>query len=313
MEYTSLGKTGIKVSVAGLGCGGTSLVGLKQDKSGRLSIGLVRQAIDLGVNFFDTAEGYGTEHVVGQVIAEVPRDRIVLSTKKTFLLSDGENPEREIRRSLEQSLKRLRTDYIDIYHVHGVDLNAYGYAKERILPVFKKFRAEGKIRALGITERFLEDPAHTMLQHSLQDNSWDVIMIGFNLLIPGARRNIFPLATRQGVGVIVMYAARSGLSQPARLKAICQRLVEKGYVASDALNSDEPLDFIIRDGGALTVPEAAYRFCRHEPGVDVVLTGTGNAEHLQSNIASILKPPLPDRILARLERIFGNIESLTGN
>ena len=223
MEYTSLGKTGIKVSVAGLGCGGTSLVGLKQDKSGRLSIGLVRQAIDLGVNFFDTAEGYGTEHVVGQVIAEVPRDRIVLSTKKTFLLSDGENPEREIRRSLEQSLKRLRTDYIDIYHVHGVDLNAYGYAKERILPVFKKFRAEGKIRALGITERFLEDPAHTMLQHSLQDNSWDVIMIGFNLLIPGARRNIFPLATRQGVGVIVMYAARSGLSQPARLKAICQK------------------------------------------------------------------------------------------
>jgi len=138
MDYTLLGNTGIKVSVAGLGCGGPSLVGLKQDKSGRLSIDLVRQAIELGVNFFDTAESYGTEHVVGQAIAEVPRDRLVVSTKKTFPLSDNGNPEKEIRRSLEQSLKQLRTDYIDIYHVHGVGPKDYGYAKERFMPVFKK-------------------------------------------------------------------------------------------------------------------------------------------------------------------------------
>jgi aryl-alcohol dehydrogenase-like predicted oxidoreductase len=256
------------------------------------------------VNFFDTAEGYGNEHVVGQAIADVPRDRLVISTKKTLLVSDAENPEREIRRSLEQSLKQLRTDYVDIYHVHGVDLKDYGYAKERFLPVFKKLRAEGKIRAIGITEHFVEDPTHTMLQQSLQDNCWDVIMVGFNLLVPCARRNIFPLAKKQDVGVIGMYAVRSGLNQPARLKALCQSLIEKGFVASDSLNSDEPLDFVIRDG-ALTVPEAAYRFCRHEPGMDVVLTGTGNPEHLQANIASILKPPLPDPILARLERTFG--------
>ena len=222
-----------------------------------------------------------------------------------MLVSDSENPEREIRRSLEQSLKQLRTDYIDIYHVHGVDLKDYGYAKERFLPVLKKLRAEGKIRAIGITEHFVEDPTHTMLQQSLQDNCWDVIMVGFNLLVPYARRNIFPLAKKQDVGVIGMYAVRSGLSQPARLKALCQSLVEKGFVASDSLNSDEPLDFVIGDGGALTVPEAAYRFCRHEPGMDVVLMGTGNPAHLQANIASILKPPLPDSILARLERTFG--------
>jgi len=146
-----------------------------------------------------------------------------------------------------------------------------------------------------------------MLQQSIEDNCWDIIIIGFNLLIPCARRTIFPLVKKQGVGVIGMYAVRSGLSQPPRLKAICQSLVAKGLVAADSLNSDEPLDFIIRDGGALTIPEAAYRFYRHEPGVDVVLTGTGNPEHLKSNIASILKPPLPDPILARLERTFGNL------
>jgi aryl-alcohol dehydrogenase-like predicted oxidoreductase len=310
MDYTPLGNTGIKVSVAGVGCGGPSLVGLKQDKSGRVSLDVVRQAIDLGVNFFDTAESYGTEHILGQAIAAVPRDRLVISTKKTFPPSDNGNPEKEIRQSLEQSLTQLRTDYIDIYHVHAVRPKDYGYAKEQLLPVFKKLRAEGKIRGLGISEHFVEDPTHTMLQRALQDNCWDVIMIGFNLLIPCARRIIFPLAKKQGVGVIVMYAVRSGLSQPSRLKAICQNLVEKGFVAAESLNSEAPLDFIIRDGGALTIPEAAYRFCRHEPGVDVVLTGTGNPEHLKSNIASILKPPLPNPILARLERTFGNLDNI---
>jgi L-galactose dehydrogenase len=313
VEYTLLGNTGIKVSVAGLGCGGPSLVGLKQDQSGRLSGSLVRQAIDLGVNFFDTAERYGTEHVVGQAIAEVPRDRIVVSTKKTFPFFNPADPETKVRRSLEQSLKQLRTDYIDIYHLHGVDLKGYGYAKERLLPVFKKLRAEGKIRAIGITEHFVEDPMHTMLQQALQDNCWDVIMVGFNVLVTSARKNIFPLAKRQGVGVIGMYAMRSGLSQPARLKTICRYLVEKGLVAPDLLNSEDPLDFIIRDGGALTVSEAAYRFCRHEPGIDLVLTGTANSEHLQSNIASILKPPLPNHILARLEGTFGSLTLLAGN
>ena len=313
MEYTQLGNTGIKVSVAGLGCGGPSLAGLKQDPSGRHSINLLRQAIDLGVNFFDTAEGYGTEHVLGAAIAEAPRDRIVVSTKKTFLSSDTADPERTIRRSLEQSLTQLGADHIDIYHLHGVDLKNYGRAKEQFLPVLQKLRAEGKIRAIGITERFVEDPMHAMLQRSLEDNCWDVIMVGFNLLVPSARRNILPLAKAQGVGVIGMYAARSGLSEPARLKAICRYLAQEKLVAADALNLEDPLDFIIRDGTALTVPEAAYRFCRHEPGIDVVLTGTGNPEHLQSNIASILKPPLPDHILARLEEAFGNLTLPAGN
>ncbi|HET7008805.1 MAG TPA: aldo/keto reductase, partial [Candidatus Binatia bacterium] len=64
---------------------------------------------------------------------------------------------------------------------------------------------------------------------------------------------------------------------------------------------------------AATLPEAAYRFCRHEQGVDVVLTGTGNPDHLKENIAAILKPPLPDSALAKLEKLFGGLDSLTGN
>jgi aryl-alcohol dehydrogenase-like predicted oxidoreductase len=74
-----------------------------------------------------------------------------------------------------------------------------------------------------------------------------------------------------------------------------------------------PLGFLIQETDAATLPEAAYRFCRHERGVDVVLTGTGNAEHLNENIAAILKPPLPKAAAERLESLFGGLDYLTGN
>ena len=140
MDYTTLGRTGLKVSVAGLGCGGPSRLGLRDNKSQRDCVALVRQAIDLGVNFLDTAEVYGTEEIVGKAIAEIPRDRIVISTKKKFPLDDPSDPAGEVRKSLEQSLRRLRTDYIDIYHAHGVEPGDYAYASSKLLPVLLRMR-----------------------------------------------------------------------------------------------------------------------------------------------------------------------------
>ena len=313
MDYTILGRTGLKVSVAGLGCGGPSRLGLRQHKSEKEAVAVVRQAIDLGVNLFDTAEWYGTEHVVGAAIAEVPRDRLVISTKKTLPPVDHPDPGAEVSKSVEQSLKRLRTDYVDIYHVHGVFPGEYSYVKERLLPSFLQMRQQGKIRSVGITERFPADPTHQVLLEALQDDCWDVIMIGFNLLNPSARKNVFRLTQKQRVGVLNMYAVRKGLSQPALLKAICADLVKKGVDGAESLNSDDPLDFVVRDGGASTVPEAAYRFCRHEPGVHVVLTGTGNPDHLKANVEAITKPPLPEPVLRRLTDIFGNVDWISGN
>lgn len=313
MDYTILGRTGLKVSVAGLGCGGPSRLGLRQNKSEKKAVALVRQAIDLGVNFFDTAEWYGTEHVVGAALAQTPRDRLVISTKKTLPPMDHPDPGAEVARSVEGSLKRLRTDYLDVYHVHGVYPGEYQYVKDRLLPAFVQMRQQGKIRSVGITERFPVDPTHQVLLQALQDDCWDVIMTGFNLLNPCARKNLFRLTQKQHLGVLNMYAVRRGLSQPALLRGICASLVKKGVDAAEALNPDDPLDFVVRDGGALTVSEAAYRFCRHEPGVDVVLTGTGNPDHLKANVEAIMKPALPEAVLRRLADIFGNVDWISGN
>src|ERR1043165_5219879 len=90
MQYTILGRTGLNVSVAGLGCGGPRRPGVK-DKTRSESdvVAHVRGAIDLGINFFDTAEWYGTESVVGKAIAGVPRDRLVISNKKDIVTEDN--------------------------------------------------------------------------------------------------------------------------------------------------------------------------------------------------------------------------------
>jgi aryl-alcohol dehydrogenase-like predicted oxidoreductase len=317
MEYTILGRTGLKVSVAGLGCGGPSRLGLSglkdQTHSESDVVAHVRGAIDLGINFFDTAEWYGTEVVVGKAIAGVPRDRLVISTKKNIVPEDHADPDKEIRAALEQSLKNLGTDYVDVYHVHGAEPKDYVNALERHLPTMLRLREEGKIRAVGITERFVVDSAHSMAERAVRDNVWDVIMVGFNLLNPCARKNIFPLTAANGVGVLVSYALRRALSQPERLKKLCAELVSKGAIAAGALNSAEPLDFVTKEGAAVSLQDAAYRFCRHEPGVDVVLTGTGSPEHLKANVESLCRPALPALVQQRLKDLFGDIDGLTGN
>ena len=90
-------------------------------------------------------------------------------------------------------------------------------------------------------------------------------------------------------------------------------MVRNGAMAGAAVNEADPLGFLLRETDAASLPEAAYRFCRHEQGVDVVLTGTGNVGHLKENLSAILKPPLPKAALEKLEKLFGGLDYLTGN
>jgi L-galactose dehydrogenase len=314
MEYTTLGSTGLKVSVAGLGCGGPSRLGMRNDsQSANHAIALVKQAVDLGVNFLDTAQTYGTEPIVGKAIAGAPRERLVISTKKTLPAEDHPDPAGEVVKDLEQSLKLIGTDYIDVYHLHGVEPKDYEFAKNRLMPVMRRLKEQGKIRFIGVTEGFVTDSAHTMLEKSLREKLWDVVMVGFSLLNPSARKNLWPLTKTNGTGVLDMFAVRRALSQPERLIEVCGELVQKGVIGKDQIDPNDPLGFLLRDSDAASLPEAAYRFCRHEPGVDVVLTGTGNPAHLKENVAAILKPPLPKAVRQKLDEIFGDLDSLTGN
>ncbi|HEX9444650.1 MAG TPA: aldo/keto reductase [Candidatus Binatia bacterium] len=313
MDYITLGRTGLKASVAGLGCGGPSRLGLRDNKSEKECAALVRQAFDLGVNFLDTAEVYGTEEIVGQALAALPREQVIISTKMKFPPDDKRDPPGEVRKSLERSLKSLGTDYVDIYHVHGVEPGEYEFAATEILPALLRLREEGKVRFIGVTEAFVDDMSHRMLEQAVEDGHWDVVMVGFNLLNQSARQRVFARTLEAGAGTLVMFAVRKALSRPERLGEVWDELKKKGLLNLGGRASKEPLGFLLGDGKASSIVDAAYRFCRHEPGAHVVLTGTGSADHLKQNIESLNKPPLPAPAVARLKEIFAQVDCVTGN
>ena len=309
MDYTVLGRTGLKVTVMGIGCGGPSRVGQRAGRTEAESVGIVRQALDAGINFIDTSERYGTEEIVGKAIKGIDRGSVVLSTKKGT--RERITPD-DVRKSLEGSLKRLGTDYIDIYHLHGVILPDYDYLVSEIAPTLQKMRQQGKIRFIGITERFSPDPQHLMLQRALQDDIWDVMMVGFNMLNQSARDRVFAKTIDKNIGVLIMFAVRLALSRPERLNQVIAELIDRKQVDPSDIDEHDPLGFLVHEDGAVSLPDAAYRFCRYEPGTHVTLSGTGDSNHLKANIESFYRPPLPHEDRMKLEHIFRDVDSVSG-
>lgn len=310
MEHTILGRTGLRVSVAGLGCGGNSRLGQADGTSRAHSVGIVRKALDLGVNFLDTAAAYGTEAVVGEAIGGVARDAVVVSSK-TLIARGGElMTVAEVVASLERSLRALRTERIDIFHLHAVPPPLYEQARETLVPALLKERAKGKFDHLGITETAPNDPQHRMLGRAVHDPVWEVVMLAFHMMSQNARAEVFPHTMANRIGTLLMFVVRSLFSRPGRLQETMRRLAAEGRVPRSLAESDDPLGFLVHEGGASSVIDAAYRYARHEPGADVVLFGTGDSDHLASNIRSILAPPLPAADVARLNQLFGALEGV---
>jgi aryl-alcohol dehydrogenase-like predicted oxidoreductase len=309
MEYTKLGRTGLKVSVMGVGCGGPSRIGQSAGISEEESVAIVKHGLKSGINFIDTAEAYRTESIVGKAIKDLNREKIVISTKKSTW---GNTKPKDVLKSFERSLNNLKTDYIDIYHLHGVILQDYDYLHSEIVPTLLEMRDQGKIRHLGITERFNADPNHSMLQRALQDDEWDVMMVGFNILNQSARERVFSKAIEKNIGILIMFAVRLALSRPKRLKQCISELIKNNQIDPSEIDTDNPLGFLVQNAGAESIVDAAYRFCRYEPGTHVILSGTGNLDHLKGNIKSILKPPLPEKDLSKLKHIFKNVDSISG-
>ena len=312
MEYTTLGRTGLKVSVAGLGCGGFSRLGLKAGKSEDEAAKLIHQAVDLGINFIDTAPAYGTEAVVGKALQSIPRDSVVVATK-AFVHRGGEwwTPEKVVA-SLDNSLRLMGIDTIDIFNLHGVYAHQYKHAIEQIVPALQAQKAKGKIRHIGITENPIEDHTNAMLKLAVRDPVWEVFMVGFHMMHQGARHNVFPVTREKGIGTLLMFAVRSIFADPPRIAKEMREAAANGLVEKWLGETADPLGFLIHESGAASLTEAAYRYARHEPGADVVLFGTGDVGHLRMNVAALLKPPLPEADRRTLAHLFGHLTSGIG-
>ena len=250
MQYTTLGRTGLRVSVAGLGTGGFSRMGLKSGKTEDEAARLVLDAVELGINFIDTAPPYGTEGVVGKALKSLPRDKVVVATKSS-VRRNGEwwTPQRMVE-SLDNSLRLMGTDYVDVFNLHGVEPQMYDYALNTLGPALIAQKEKGKIRHIGLTENPIVDFTNETLKRALQDPVWEVFMVGFHMMHQGARENVFPATREKGVGTLLMFAVRSIFADPPRVAREMKELAAKGLVEQWLGDTDDPLGFLLHEHGA---------------------------------------------------------------
>src|SRR6056297_3225970 len=247
MDYTILGRTKLTTSVAGVGTGGPSRVGLRSGGSEANAEAVLRSAIEQGVNFIDTAEAHRTEELVGRAISGEQRESLILSTK----ISNWEDLDADgVVRSVDERLRLLGTDYIDICHFHAVPVEQYDALVARALPGLVRAREAGKVRFFGITERFNAGTAHAMLERAVADDYWDVIMVGFNILNQSARAWVLDVAAQKGIGVLVMFAVRLALSRVERLREVIGGLIDRDELDPDLLRElggspEDPLGWVV--------------------------------------------------------------------
>jgi len=310
MIYRTFGRTGLKVSAAGLGGGGFSRLGLAKGKAEAEVVSLIRLALDLGVNIIDTAATYGTEAVIGKAIKSVPRESLAITTKaspanyNSWELLTPEN----VVASIDNSLRQLQTDHLDVLQLHAVAPHIYEHARDVIYPAVLREKEKGKLRFIGITEAAASDLDHMMFQRALaEDDIWDTAMVAFNMMHQNVRTSVFPKTAQKKVGTLIMFAVRRIFAQPERLNETLRKLAADGLLPKSFGDSSDPLGFLVHESGANSIIDAAYRFVRDEPGVDVVLFGTSDPHHLREDIASLTRPPLPAADRQRIVDLFGHL------
>lgn len=200
MKYRDLGYTGEKISAVSLGCMGMSQ-GFGDPADKKEMVKLLHEALDLGVNMFDTAESYGpyeNEKLLGEAFKD-RRDRVFLATK-CAMIPDGEghykidaSPE-SIRRSIEGSLVRLQTDYIDLYYLHRIDPNV---PIEAVAELMKTLKEEGKIRYWGVSEARLDDikKAHAIFPLAAVESE-------YNMMWRDVEKEVLPYLKQQKIALV---------------------------------------------------------------------------------------------------------------
>ena len=222
MEYRAVGRTGMRVSVLGLGCGGfggvgsaPELFGKGEDKASALA--LMDRAWDAGINYFDTADSYGggvSESVIGAWLKERRvRDRLVLSTKVFYAIADGPNDRslsrRHIMQAVEGSLRRLQTDYLDLYVIMEPDPLT---PVDETLEAMNDLMHAGKVRHIGASNITAPQLREALAASDrLGVHRYQSVQNGYNLLDRAIEDDILPLAAQERMAVTPFSPTSGGL------------------------------------------------------------------------------------------------------
>ena len=305
MTYRTLGRTNLLVSRVALGAGGPSRLGLAKNDGSAQVDRLIKQALDLGINFIDTAPGYDTENAIGTALQSV-RNPLYLATKvwcyPSLDVTDPHQPPltdpQHLVTSVEESLKALRRDHLDILQLHGVPGPAVEPMIEHFIPPMLRLREQGKIRYIGITEHPGIDPQQDMAAAACTSDLFDVLMIQYGIFDQQAQHRTFALAQEHDVGILGMCAARAAFTDSATLEHLLAQIDPEG---------DSSLEFLLQ-GSVRSYADAAFRFAAAREEIHTVLVGTGNVDHLVESTAAILGDPLPPAHLEQLTQRFGHLD-----
>ncbi len=308
MEYRKLGKTNIEVSEIGFGAWaiGGDAWGPVEDAA---SIAAMERALELGINFIDTADVYGSGHseeLVAQVI-KGRRDQIIVSTKGG-LMGHHRDPKREpvydrpekVREALENSLRRLGTDYVDVYFDHiWWDKHE---ETEAFIEALAQLKAEGKARAVGVSTDDFE-----YVKHFNKNGGLDVVQLEYSILNRKAERQILPYLEEHGIGAVIRGPLQKGLLTG---KFTPESTFPEGDVRhnwpneswfQESLEKVERLRVLQREGQ--TLGQLALRFVLSHPAVSTAIPGGKTPEQVEANAAASRRPLLSEEELRLIDEV----------
>jgi 1-deoxyxylulose-5-phosphate synthase len=314
MEYTNLGSTGVKVSRICLGCMTYGRKSWRQwvleEEEGRP---FIKQALDLGINFFDTADMYSvgtSEEILGRALKDFgpSRDKLVIATKVFFPMGDDPNQKglsrKHILHAIDDSLRRLGTDYVDLYQIHRFD---YETPIEETLVALHDVVKSGKARYIGASSMFAWQFAQ-MLNTSdrLGITRFATMQNHYNLAYREEEREMVPLCRAEGVGLLPWSPLARGMLAGTR-KAQTLRVREDDYTKKlYTMEADdrvvECVAQVAKDRGAPPA-QVALAWLLQKPGVTAPIVGASKPHHLPDAVAA-LSLKLTQQEITQLESVY---------
>lgn len=293
MRHRQLGRTNLMVSEMALGAlemgrdWGIRISGNYGRPDEASAIRTIRDAIDAGINFIDTAPAYQlSEERVGRAV-EGQRDSVYLATK----VGEHYNDERgfwydygreEVARSIEQSLRRLQTEHIDLLQIHSASVEII--ERGETLEVMQRYQREGHVRFLGMTG------GNDAALAAIRTGEYDTVQVVYNILDQSAASEVFPAARDANIGVIVMVPLAQGA------------LTDKWtHLSQERQERIRTLQFLLRPGQTLS--QAALRFVLASPAVSCAIAGSRSIDNIRSNINAAQESLSPDD-LARIRTLY---------
>ncbi|OLB01310.1 MAG: alcohol dehydrogenase [Verrucomicrobia bacterium 13_2_20CM_54_12] len=300
MNYTNLGKTGLKVSRICLGCMSYGLEERKWGLNEEQGRPFIKRALELGINFFDTANMYGngrSEEVLGRALRDfAKRDEAVIATKVYFSMRPDVNgrglSRKAIMTEIDHSLRRLGTDYVDLYQIHRWD---YDTPIEETLEALHDVVKSGKTRYIGASSMFAWQFCKALYLADLHSGTRFVSMQPhYNLLNREEEREMLPLCLAEGIGVMPWSPlargrlARGWETQSSTTRAQTDEYGKKLYSGTE--EADKPVvDRVGEIAKARRIPRAqiALAWLLHKPAVTAPIVGATKLHHLEEAVAAL--------------------------